>query len=269
MDLLRRHQNQILAGAITLVIAITLLLSAVITSTKDQYIKNLGTGTDDEGKFINTISVSGDGKVFAKPDMAEVRFNVSETKTTSGEALEAVSKRVEAIQKILKDKGVKEEDIQTSQFDINPDYDWTQSGRKLIGYKADHTISATIKKIDEKGEKVSEIIDAIIDEDNKVEVGTISFDIEDKTDYYKEARELAFERAKKKADELADLSGVDLLKPVSISDVSYDYSTTQSNVSTSTLEAAADAEESKSVSSSISTGQLELSIRINVSFGIE
>ena len=49
-------------------------------------------------------------------------------------------------------------------------------------------------------------------------VNSINYDIDDKTEYYSQARELALKKANQKAEDLAKYAWVNLWKPVSISE---------------------------------------------------
>ncbi|MBU0975584.1 MAG: SIMPL domain-containing protein [Patescibacteria group bacterium] len=255
-------KNQLTAIVVVFLICATILGSTLIVKGTKFYIKNIGTGVTDEGEILNSISVTGDGKVYAKPDMVEFNVSISELKPTSKEALSAVNEKIASIKKKLKDGGVKDEDIKTQNLTLAPEYDYRNGQSYLEGQRATQALNVTLKKIDEKAEKVANIIDSVSEIDN-VYIGWIRFDIEEKGDYFTQARELAFGKAKQKAGELADMAEVELLDPLSISDASIDYASqyTQQNVARSF-------ESADEVQTEISTGQLEISIRLNVKFGI-
>ncbi|MDD3647649.1 MAG: SIMPL domain-containing protein [Candidatus Dojkabacteria bacterium] len=255
-------KNQFTAILVVFLICATVLGSTLIVRSTKFYIKNIGTGVTDEGEVINSISVTGDGKVYAKPDMVEFNVSVSELKPTSKDALNAVNEKIADIKKKLKAGGVKDDDIKTQNLSLSPEYDYRNGQSYLEGQRATQSLNVTLKKIDEKASKVADLIDSV-SEINNVYIGWIRFDIEDKQDYFSQARELAFNKAKQKAAELADLADVELLDPVSISDASADYASsyTQQNVARSY-------ESTDEVQTQISTGQLEISIRLNVKFGI-
>jgi uncharacterized protein YggE len=64
---------------------------------------------------------------------------------------------------------------------------------------------------------VDELIGQLTFSDN-IQIQSMSYDIDDKTSIYTQARKLAFEKAKQKAMELASLANLSLDKPLSISD---------------------------------------------------
>jgi uncharacterized protein YggE len=244
-------------------ICLTILLSTVILSNGNFYIKNLGASLDAKGAVANSISVSGDGKVFATPDVLNLTISASETAGTSAEALQIVNQRINAAAEVLRNNGVDVKDIQTSNLSVYPEYDYVNGSSVLRGQRASVSINAKIKGIDAKAEKASKIIDEV-SKIEKIELGSLSFDIEDKTALFTEARKLAFDKAKQKATELSGLAGVNLLDPISISDATYDIvppSPVYKNI----------AEDSRASgnATSLSTGQLEVSVSLSVLFGID
>lgn len=244
--------------------SIAIVLSAVIFANSNIYIKNLGTSLVQDGNLVNTISTSGDGKVFGKPDMASFSVSISELASTSQQALANANQKSNEVINRIKNNGVSEDDIQTSQLNIYPEYDYLTSGSVLKGQRATISISVDVKGIDSTATKVAQIIDSVAQVSN-VSIGSISFDIQDKTSLFSKARELAYNKAKQKAEELSKLSSTKLLEPVSISDATYETS------SPLPVNYAAEAATmgGKGSDTSIQTGQLEVSVNLNVVFGIE
>lgn len=247
---------------VTSIISFSVLLGAFILSRSGIYIQNLGSSLIQEGRLVNTISVSGKGKVYAKPDMVTLQLTLSETANTSSEALGKLNSKVTSLLDILRSKGLGENDLQTSNLSIYPEYDYSQNTSKVVGQRASQTVVVTVKALDAKGEKAAQIIDAVSVVEN-VNISSITFDIENKADLYSAAREDAFNEAKLKAEDLAGLSDVQLLKPVSIVDSSID------NSYTSPSAGIAEMADSLRAPTQVPTGELEISISVNVIFGIQ
>jgi uncharacterized protein len=261
---IRSFKNQITAILVTVIIAITIIGSVFFLSRLNFYIRDSSAAVSKDGEVVNTISVSGDGKVYVKPDMVTINTSVSETASTSKKALEEVNKKINKIKKVALEKGVDEEDLKTTNFSIRPNYEWKNRSYVYQGQEASQSLDITMRDISIKSDKITEVIDSI-SEVSGVRMGWIRFDIYDKTEYYSKARALAFEKAKQKAGELASLGEVELLEPVSINDASVDYGKMRyesTNAYKSTI--ASD----ESTSTEISTGQLEVTIRLSVKFGI-
>jgi len=246
----------------TLIICVTVILSFLITLKTGIYIKSIG-GVESNGKVSNTISVTGDGKVSAKPDMAVLVFGFNETDSTSKAALDKVNQKIIQAQKILKDNNIADKDITTTNLNIYPEYDYSTKSPRLIGQRASQTLEVKVKKIDDKASKVSQVIDQLSAIEN-IQINSITFDIEDKTKLFSEARELAFQKAEQKAQELAKLSKVKLTKPVSISDSTYDVVSPVSNMSFKSLSA-----DSAGGGTSVATGEMNISINLSILWGIE
>lgn len=247
-----------------LIICGTIIVSLGIFSSTGVVIKQTG-GVETGGGISNTISVSGDGKVFAKPDMAEVSLSFSELAGTSREALDKVNQKIDEAIKVAKNNGITDSDISTTGLNVYTEYDYNNSVRRIIGQRATQSLSVKIKKLDSKATRAATLIDQL-SAINNVQLSGISFDIEDKAKFYSQARELAFNKAKQKAQELAKLSGVGLEKPVSITDATYDISPRpyQSNVMELKM-----ASGNAGDSSQVPSGEMSISSNLSVLWGIK
>lgn len=249
-----------------IIISCSLILSAIFISRTGVYIKNTG-GVEANGQISNTISVTGGGKVSAKPDMVQLSISFQETASTSKIALGKVNEKIDSAIKILKNNNIPDSDITTNNLNIYTEYDYSNSARKIIGQRASQSLEVKIKKIDDKATKATKIIDELSAIDN-LQINGISFDIEDKTKFFTQARELAFDKAKQKAEELAKLSKVKLSKPIYISDSTYDvtpvpYTSNIAQFKNLSVESVSDQ------SSQISTGEMNISSNLSVLWGIE
>jgi len=255
------ENNKILPSVI--IVSLSLIFSTWLMLRTGIYIKNTG-GVESNGKISNTISVTGDGKVSAKPDMAVLVFGFNETDSTSKAALDKVNQKITQAQKILKDNNISDKDITTTNLNIYPEYDYSTKSPKLIGQRVSQTLEVKVKKIDDKASKVSQVIDQLSAIEN-IQINSITFDIEDKTKLFSQARELAFQKAEQKAQELAKLSKVKLTKPVSISDSTYDVVSPVSNMSFKSLSA----DSAGGGGTSVATGEMNISINLSILWGIE
>lgn len=211
------------------------------------------------------IWVNGNGKVYATPDIALLSLGIEVQEETvaltQANAAEAMDKVMEA----LKDEGIKEEDIQTQQFNIRKLYDWEKvydgdEKQVIIGYQVTNVVSVKVREIDNTGA----IIDAVaVAGGDLTRIDSIGFTVDDPTPYYEEARAQAVEYAKAKAEQLAELSGVELGKPTYISESTY-YATPNYYRGDMAIEEGAPA-----VDTSISAGELEISANIQIAFAID
>jgi uncharacterized protein YggE len=249
----------------TIIIALAVILSAFFISRTGVSIKSTG-GVESNGRISNAITVSGDGQVFAKPDMVQINVGFQETDQTSKEALDKVNNKVDEALKVLKNNSIPDTDITTNNISVNTEYDYSTSTRRIIGQRASQSLTVKVKKIDAKAAKAVKIIDEL-SAINNLQMNGISFDIEDKTAFFSKARELAFNKAKQKAEELAKLSKTTLTKPISISDSTFDI--TPVPMLTNVAQFKTMAAGSVANDTQISTGEMGINANLSIVWGME
>lgn len=163
-----------------------------------------------------TVNVSGGGQVSAQPDIAVVTLGVQTEAEEAASALTDNSQQMQALVDVLKDEGVAAEDIQTQVVRLRPRYEEeprAEGQRELIGYTATHVVEVRIRDLD----TVGEILDTAIQAGgNRIE--GIRFEVSDPTVYLDQAREAAWNDARHKAEQLADLAGAELGEVLTISE---------------------------------------------------
>jgi uncharacterized protein len=198
----------------TIVFSITQFQKTGIT------IRNTGSSS---GSIQNSISVSGEGKITATPDIVRISAGVSELAKTTKEAQEQANTKLERIISILEKNDVPARKVQTSNLSFRPEYDWRgDEGRKLLGQRVSQTLSIEIPDIDKNPERVTDILDSLGEIDS-LELNSVNFDIEDKKNLFSSARKEAFEKAHQKAAELAKFGKVILGSPITISEANVHY----------------------------------------------
>lgn len=172
-----------------------------------------------------TISVSGEGERFMKPDLATISFTVRKEAKTVSAAQEEATKQVDAVLAELKVLGIDEKDIKTTAYNIYPKYEWNASlypcvdyrcppGKQVLtGYEVSHSSDVKIRKIENAG-----VVLGKLGELQVTEVGQVAFSIENEDKVKAEARAEAIKEAKEKADKLAGDLGVSLVRIVSFSE---------------------------------------------------
>ncbi len=166
-------------------------------------------------KTENTITVNATGEVYAKPDLAIVTFStVNEAKTVS-EALNANTKKMNAVIAAVKEQGVEAKDLKTTNFNIYPRYEWydersyiyPQGERILVGYEVNQSLEVKIRDLNKVGDIIQEATNA-----GANEVSNLQFTIDNQDELKKQAREEAINEAKTKAKELASELGIKLIR---------------------------------------------------------
>lgn len=152
---------------------------------------------------VNTISVSGKGEIFIKPDIAKISVSVEKQAISVADAQNQATEVINKVVAFLKESGVEDKDIKTTNYNIYPRYDYLEkTGSVFRGYVVDQTLEAKIRKIDEAGKILAGVTQSCANQ-----VGGISFTIDDEEGVKQEARQKAIADAKTKANQLAkDLS---------------------------------------------------------------
>ena len=165
-----------------------------------------------------SIHVNGSGSVTGEPDIATLYLGVSVEKETVEAAREEAASAMTAVIDSLKANDIAENDIQTENFSIYPQYDYTEEGRVLRGYRVNNSVRTKVRDL----ETLSDIIDDATGAGGDiVVVNSIQFMIEDPTPLQAQARALAVKNAEAKARTLAEASGVTLGKPITITETSH------------------------------------------------
>ena len=202
------------------------------------------------------IHVTGYAKASVAPDMAVLRLGVEAMSTSSvTQAHSRANAAMNAMIIALAGSGVDTTtDVQTTRFSIYPDYDWTDEGRKMIGYIATQDISVRIRDLD----SVGVVIDgAIMAGGNDARFHALDFVASDNPDLMRQLREDAYNDALAQAEHLAELAGMEVAGAASIS-TGY-----ASPLPTPYFAEAALAQQLDTL---ISPGQVDLSMSIQVTF---
>jgi uncharacterized protein YggE len=209
------------------------------------------------------ISVSGEGKVYAVPDIAILSLGIVAQATSVADAQDTANAAMEKVMTALKAAGVDEKDIQTQYYSIQQVTKWEDKIQQttIVGYQVTNTVTAKIRHVDQTGK----VIDAVVAAGGDLtRINSISFTVDDPTPYYNQAREKAATYAKAKANQLAQLTGVKLGKLITVSENSYLQSSNvyyDRNVMV--------ASPAGSSGTSVSAGQLEIDATIQITYAID
>lgn len=161
------------------------------------------------------ISVSGTGEVTGTPDTLTMTFGVSVLGDSVASATAAAAAAADALISTLTAGDIAESDIQTANFSIHPEYDYSGDEQRLRGYRVNNTVTAKIRNMETAGDVIDAAVGASGDD---VVIHGVSFSIEDDEELVAAARAKAWEDARAKAEQLASLSDVTLGAATSISE---------------------------------------------------
>ena len=159
------------------------------------------------------VTVEGVGSSKQTPDRVDIVLSLSETGATSVDARNAVAQTMKRLEATLSGQKVATNQIKTENVSVQQDWDYVSGARVANGYIARQTLSVFLSGADV--EKDAEVLQAKLP--NRVSVDSIDFSLVEKKMGSDEARNAAFEDAKKQAAQLAQLAGKKLGKVVAIS----------------------------------------------------
>lgn len=255
-------------------IILCLFLIALIVSTTVEIMNKI-----KEGRYIGrdieslkTITVSGTGEIYAKPDLAIVDFSVVTEAKTVAKAMEDNTAKMNAIIDFMKEQGIEDKDLKTISFYIYPRYEWYDtetcvmlfgtpcpSGRRvLVGYEVTQSLQVKIRDM----AKIGDIIQGGTDKGAN-QVGDLQFTIDKEDEVKKQAREQAITEAKTKAGELASQLGVKLTRIVNFNESGiFPYYETMKEAVPAGLGGGVSAPQ-------IQTGENKIEITVNITYEID
>ena len=211
-------------------------------------------------KTEKTVQVTGTGTVTGEPDVVVLSIGVSVERDSVKQARADAAEAMTGVIESLKGNGLLDEDIQTQHFSIHQRYDYLKGKREFRGYNVTNTVSAKIRDLDTVGNVIDDAAEAGGD---LVEINSIQFTIEDPTKLKMQARVAAMGDAQTKAQTLATEGRVTLGKPISISEPGDFYAPYPTGLGF------AFADDAEAVATPIQSGQLQITVTVNVVYEIE
>lgn len=163
-----------------------------------------------------SIQMSAEGKVSAAPDIANLSFAV----VANGQSAEKVQldndKKMKSVIDYIKQNGVEAKDIQTSGYNLYPQYDYNKpdiNPPPITSYTLSQNVDVKIRDLN----KVSGIVGGLTGKGVN-QINNISYSINDPDGLKSEARSMAIEKSKQKAKELAQTLDIKLGKVINFSE---------------------------------------------------
>ncbi|WP_226677264.1 SIMPL domain-containing protein [Rossellomorea aquimaris] len=152
-----------------------------------------------------TITVSGEHTLYVDPDQAVVSIGI----VTNDKELEVAQNKnqqlsSQVVQSLL-NNGVQQQDIQTSSYQVFPQYNFEDGKQTFTGYEVRQVFKVTVKSIENVGTIID---DAIKSGANRVE--NIQFVQSNPIETYQQALALAYQEAYQKALTLSGQSNQQL-----------------------------------------------------------
>src|SRR5271166_1971241 len=169
--------------------------------------------TPAPGANPRQVTVVGSGQVQGVPDTLTADVGIEFTAPDVTAAMNQTNDRQQAVINAVTGAGVDRKDISTTEVSLQPQYD--SSGGGITGYRADNSIRVKIHPTDSASHVLAVIVGAGGD---ATRINSVSYSIADDSQLVKDARARAFQDAKNRAEQYAQLSGLKLGKVISISE---------------------------------------------------
>jgi uncharacterized protein YggE len=218
-------------------------------------------GPAGPGNYPANLYVNGIGTVYLTPDIAYINIGVHTENADAAQAVSANNAKAQAVMAALRGKGVEEKDIQTSNFSIWASQQYNPTTGLMAGtvYMVDNTVSVTVRDL----ATLPDLLDTAI-KAGANNINSIQFDVADKTEALKKARQLAVDNAKALAMELAETSGVKLGNIYNIS-----YSESVPTPYYSSMGMGGGGEAKAMPEAPINPGQMQLTVNVSISYFIK
>jgi uncharacterized protein YggE len=172
------------------------------------------------------VTVVGAGEVQGAPDTLNVNASIEFIAPDVTGAMNQTSDRQKAVINALVDAGVVRKDINTSQVSLQPQFagggdnvstSAQTNAQTIVGYRATNSIDVKIRQLDAASQALALIVSSGGD---ATRINNVNYSIEDDSQLVKDARARAFNDAKDRAGQYAQLSNLALGKVISISEAS-------------------------------------------------
>ncbi|SRX93278.1 hypothetical protein MSP7336_01515 [Mycobacterium shimoidei] len=161
------------------------------------------------------VTVVGAGHVEGVPDTLTADVAIEFVAPDVTTAMDRTNDRQQAVIRALTNAGVDSKDISTTDVTLQPQY--AGSPGTITGYRAANSIRVKIRKTDAASHLLAVIVETGGD---ATRINSVSYSIADDSQLVKDARARAFQDAKNRAEQYAQLSGLKLGKVLSISESS-------------------------------------------------
>ena len=211
------------------------------------------------------ITVNGTGEVRVSADTAIISLGVNARDKDVLKAQQRVNETIAAIRTALIEQGVKEENINTDFINIYPLYDYSNDQEQLAAYNASSTLAIKVTDM----ESVGTLIDVCFAAGANTLNG-ISFSASDTEEAKTEVMKKAVTDAKKKAEILAEASGLKITGIEIISEGGvYSYQNNVGNVYSRTTGMEEPAEVEEDLGTVVQSAKLIVSASVSITFEAE
>lgn len=254
--------NRLLGSILLAMIIAALAAYAVLTMRTAEITREMPTN----------ISVTGEGKVKVKPDIAQFSFSVTAKGATAEEAQSTSSAKMTALVKYLAEQGVAEADIKTENYNLYPlfTYDYSAGGimpcdgwncpppeETPDGFEVSQSVTVKVRDMAKAGELL-----AGVGERGATGISSLNFVVDNDEASKDEARNQAIADARAEAESIANQFGMKLVRMTSFYEME-DYGVPYYGGSEMAMD------KSEAGGPPLPAGEQEVTATVNVSYEIK
>ena len=162
-----------------------------------------------------SLTVTGNAVASVTPDEATIWITVSSLKPSAVAAHAAANTSTVSVLSSLMQAGLTTDDLKTTGISLYAEYDYTETGRVLRGFRFSNSLLITVTDMDQVGEILDLIIIAGGDD---VAIDNIGFTVSNRAEIEDEVRLAAIDNALAKAAAMAERAGVTLGRAITITE---------------------------------------------------
>lgn len=211
------------------------------------------------------IVVNGTSEKGMDPNMVSMTVEVWSKASTAKAAQQAAAVQFKQVKKVFDDFKVKKEDIQTDNYALNPEYVYDQKtqANKMVGFRVVQSLMVTLRKVDDAGPFLDALVTDKQTKDAGVNVNSINWDSDKRSQAEVAALGDAVRAAKVKAEEIAKAAGVKIKGVARISHSTSGAQPPMPMVRNFAMKAMAD-----SAPTELSAGQIKVRIEVTAEYEI-
>ncbi|WKL56149.1 SIMPL domain-containing protein [Asticcacaulis sp. ZE23SCel15] len=161
-----------------------------------------------------TLNLNAQGEVKATPDTASINFGVMTEAKTAEEAMKLNRDRMTAVFAALKKLGIADKNIQTSNLNLNAQYDYPQNAPAVLrGYQASNRVTVKVDDLARLGTSIDAVVKAGINQ-----IDGINFGLKDSKTAEDTARKAAVAALTQRADLYASAMGYKVKRIITLSE---------------------------------------------------
>lgn len=211
------------------------------------------------------IVVSGAAEKNLDPNFVTMTVEVWSKSSTAKQAQQLAAVQYKGVKKTFDDFKIKNEDIKTDNYALNPDYQYDEKSRqnKLTGYRVSQSLSVTLRKVEETGKFLDALVAEKKSNDSGVNVNSLTWDSDKRTQAETAALGDAVRAAKLKAEEIAKAAGVKIKNVSKIS-----HGTSMSPGPQPMFRNFAMKAQAESMDTQVSAGQVKVQVEVTAEYEI-